>query len=131
MTRKQDLLGILQQHPICDLTLVDISLYSGAWNDIFEHCTANMHALHFVDLSQGCRKMLFGDYHEDIEDSLLKGLRKSQNTHIRHCNDPEKPIVWRIPRYRRLGPDPVVHRRLKRVRNMFGPPASHYPGLHH
>lgn len=55
VTRKQDLLGILQQHPICDLTLVNISLYSGAWNDIFEHCTANMHALHLEDLSQSCR----------------------------------------------------------------------------
>lgn len=131
MAKEQDLICFLQRHPVRDLTLVNISLESGAWNDIFDYCTTTMHALHLENLCQDYHTILFGDSHEEIESSLMKGLRKSQNIYTRQGKDLEKPIAWTLPRFRRLGPDPVVDGRIERLRNMFGPPASHYPGVHH
>jgi hypothetical protein len=136
--REQDLTSLLKRNPVRDLTLVRITLEpGGAWDGIFDHCTtdaANMHALHLEDLSQDYKRILFGDSHESIENSLPKGLRKFQNMFIMRQGDDleEKPsFAWSVPRFRHLGPDPVLHRRMERLRNMFGPPASHYPGSHH
>ena len=130
--REQDLMDLLKRNPVRDLTLVNISLLeSGVWDCIFDHCTANMHALHLEDLRQDHKMILFGDSHESIENSVLKGLHNSQNVFVRQSDDLEKPFAWIIPRYRRLRPDPVLQRRIERLRNMFGPPASHYPSYYH
>jgi hypothetical protein len=139
--REQDLTSLLKRNPVRDLTLVRITLEpSGTWDAIFDHCTSitanNIHALHLEDLSQDSKRILFSDGHdESIENSLPKGLRKLQNVFVfvRQSDDlEEKPsFAWSIPRFRHRGPDPVLHRRMERLRNMFGPPASHYPGSHH
>lgn len=122
MAREQDLTGFLQHHPIRDLKLVNISLDSGAWDNIFDYCIANLHVLHLEDLSHEFRTISSGDCKDGIEESLIKGLHKSQNTHIRQGYDSEKPIAWHVPRYRCLGSDPVVHQHTGRARNIFGPP---------
>jgi hypothetical protein len=139
--REQDLTSLLKRNPVRDLTLVRITLEpSGTWDAIFDHCTSitanNIHALHLEDLSQDSKRILFSDSHdESIENSLPQGLRKLQNVFVFVCQSDdleEKPsFAWSIPRFRHRGPDPVLHRRMERLRNMFGPPASHYPGSHH
>jgi hypothetical protein len=139
--REQDLTSLLKRNPVRNLSLIRITLEpGGSWDAIFDHCTSttanNIHALHLEDLSQDYKRILFGDsLDESIENSLPQGLRKLQNVFVfvRQSDDLEgKPsFAWCIPRFRHLGPDPVLHRRMERLRNMFGPPASHYPGSHH
>lgn len=132
--REQDLMRLLQGHPgIRDLTLVDIRLHApGVWDNIFDYCATNIHSLHLDDLhDQDLHLIHFG---EDIENCVVKGLRKSQNIyeHRRQEKDSEKkPIVWQIPRYHRLRPDPAVNAWMERTRDLFGPPKSHHPGVLH
>ena len=131
VAREEDLLSILRRNPVRDLTLVNITLEPGTWDGIFDQCTANIPTLHLEDLSQDLKMILFGDSHGNIENSLIKGMHKSQNVYSRRSDELAKPFAWSIPRFRRLGPDPVLHKRIERLRNMFGPPASHYPSFYH
>ncbi|KAF2164398.1 hypothetical protein M409DRAFT_25276 [Zasmidium cellare ATCC 36951] len=131
VAREHDLMNFLKRHQVHDLTLVNISLDHGSWNVVFDYITKNADTLHLDDLSQDYQTILFSHGHEEIENSLIKGLRKSQNIYKRQSEDLHEPIAWRLPRYRRLGPDPAVDERTERTRNRFGPPAAHYPGIPH
>lgn len=130
VAREQDLMGFLRRHPVRDLTLVNISLEPGAWDDIFGYCATTMNTLHLENLSQDYHTILFSECIEEIERSLIKGLRKYQNIYTRQGHDLANPIAWALPRFRRLGPKAVVDGHIARLRNMFGPPVSHYPGVH-
>ncbi|PPJ57959.1 hypothetical protein CBER1_09419 [Cercospora berteroae] len=128
--REKDLLSILESQNVNNLMLHNILLDPGdRWDPIFTYCTSTHHginALHFEDLYQDNAQIFFGERPEEIANSVIPGLHKYQNIH-RQQDRNMMPIIWSIPRYRKLRMDRFVKQRHDRHRDMFGPPVSHFP----
>ncbi|PIA99521.1 hypothetical protein CB0940_03034 [Cercospora beticola] len=128
---ERDLLTFLKHSPLLrSLTLHNFGLqHGGAWDNVFKLFT-DEHTLHFEDLYQGDRLILFDNGHDNTcEDCLADGLNMGQRTY-RRATGQSDAITWHIPDPLLSRPHHCVERRNEQQRDQFGPPVSYYPGLH-